>query len=43
MQFDYGGMQQYVTWTNATGLVQQFYTDSSIQVSMAAAAPHSCF
>lgn len=36
MQPDYGGMEQYVTWANATGVVQQFYTDSSIQVSTAA-------
>ncbi|KAL3155593.1 hypothetical protein ABBQ38_010850 [Trebouxia sp. C0009 RCD-2024] len=28
---DYGGMQQYVTWANTTGTVQQFYTDSTIQ------------
>lgn len=28
---DYGGMQQYVTWRNASGNVQQFYTDTSIQ------------
>lgn len=25
-------MQQYVTWANTTGTVQQFYTDSTIQV-----------
>lgn len=24
-------MQQYVTWANATGVVQQFYTDPSIR------------
>ena len=36
MQPDYGGMEQYVTWENATGVVQQFYTDSSIQVSISA-------
>ena len=35
MQFDYGGMQQYVMWANATGLVEQFYTDSSLQVALA--------
>lgn len=29
---DYGGMQQYVSWANSTGgVVQQFYTDTSIQ------------
>lgn len=38
MQPDYGGMEQYVTWANSTGVVQQFYTDSSIQVSIA----HAC-
>ena len=32
MQPDYGGMQQYVQWRNASGNVQQFYTDTSIQV-----------
>lgn len=35
MQVDYGGMQQYVAWANATGVVQQFYTDSALQVSLA--------
>lgn len=35
MQPDYGGMQQYVSWANSTGgVVQQFYTDTSIQVSL---------
>lgn len=33
LQPDYGGMQQYVTWRNSTGVVQQFYTDPVIQVS----------
>ena len=32
MQPDYGGMQQYVMWSNSSGTVQQFYTDTSIQV-----------
>lgn len=28
-------MQQYVSWANSTGgVVQQFYTDTSIQVSL---------
>ena len=27
-------MEQYVTWANATGVVQQFYTDNNIQVSI---------
>lgn len=27
-------MQQYVVWANATGTVQQFYTDSTIQVRL---------
>ena len=31
VQPDYGGMQQYVAWANATGVVQQFYTDPNIQ------------
>lgn len=31
VQPDYGGMQQYVAWANTTGVVQQFYTDPSIQ------------
>ena len=35
MQVDYGGMRQYVAWANATGIVQQFYTDSNIQVGTA--------
>ena len=34
MQADYGGMQQYVAWANATGVVQQFYTDSALQVRL---------
>jgi len=35
LQPDYGGMQQYVSWANSTGgIVQQFYTDTSIQVSI---------
>lgn len=34
VQSDYGGMQQYVEWTNTSNAstVQQFYQDSSIQV-----------
>ncbi len=28
-------MQQYVSWANSTGgVVQQFYTDTSVQVSL---------
>lgn len=31
VQPDFGGMQQYVAWANSTGVVQQFYTDPSVQ------------
>ena len=42
LQPDYGGMQQYVQWNNATGVIQQFYTDPNIQVSCPNAKTTSC-
>ena len=36
-------MQQYVTWASSTGVVQQFYTDTSIQVSFTYVYPNHIY